>query len=492
MKRKPIGEAPLLIPTISLMLGIVVGQYVKTQIPLLLVFASVVVVTLFLYRYERLRSVGIAACFVVLGWLLVNGQKAGLKVQWPDSELVFDAVVVTDPVEKPKTMAVDIILVSSGQKLKCYLYKDDRSRGLKIGDGLRIQSRISENSDWHIGTFNYRKYLETQGFTGRTFVSNWNWQKVQISLENISRLQRTKLFFLKLRSRLLKRISSQMVVHDSQINDSYAVVAAMALGDKSALTKELKDAYSITGASHILALSGLHLSIIYSLLMLLFGRKPLTYYLTFITILCIWAYAFLVGLSTSVIRSAVMISMFALMSLGHRDKMSVNMLAFTAIVLLIINPMSLFDVGFQMSFMAVLSILIFYPLFESVFSQEYLLSHKIVRWVWGMVSVSCAAQIGVAPLIAYYFGRFSTWFILTNFIVIPAATLILYLSLLVLFVPAFAYILLYIVGILNSVLTKMTALPCAYFDGLHPTLVQVTMIYVIILSVYLLLLRLRR
>ena len=120
------------------------------------------------------------------------------------------------------------------------------------------------------------------------------------------------------------------------------------------------------------------------------------------------------------------------------------------------------------------------------------MSHRIVRWVWGMVTVSCAAQIGVAPLIAYYFGRFSTYFLLTNFVVIPATTLILYLSLLVFIVPSLAYLLLYVVGLLNSVLTKMAALPGASIDGLTPTVLQVVMVYVIIASCYFLVLFLRK
>ena len=184
--------------------------------------------------------------------------------------------------------------------------------------------------------------------------------------------------------------------------------------------------------------------------------------------------------------------MQGLMSLGHREKMSVNTLAFAAIVLMIINPLSLFDVGFQMSFMAVFAILVLHPFFEGVFSQEYLLSHRAVKWVWGMGAVSCAAQIGVAPLVAYYFGRFSTYFLLTNFIVIPATTLILYLSLLVFMLPSLAYLLLYIVGLLNTVLTKMAALPGASIDGLAPSLLQVVMVYVIIVSCCLLIIFLRK
>jgi competence protein ComEC len=109
-----------------------------------------------------------------------------------------------------------------------------------------------------------------------------------------------------------------------------------------------------------------------------------------------------------------------------------------------------------------------------------------------MVAVSCAAQIGTAPLIAYYFGRFSTWFLLTNFIVIPSATLILWFSPVVLLIPSFAYLLLYVVAMLNRVLTAMASLPVASIDGLHPSLLQVAMVYVIIGCVYLLVVRLSR
>ena len=487
MKNKAFESIPLLRLAVCLMAGIIVGVYVTWPVPLLPVFMGTVAVALLLWKHPQVQSVAIVVCFMVLGALLTERQKSQSRVRWPEGEVQYEAVVLSDPIEKPKTMAVDILLLKSQRKLKCYLYKDDRSRGLRIGDGLCIQSRIGGNSDWHIGTFDYRRYLETHGFTGSTYVASWKWRKVQVSLESLSRLERTKLTFLQMRSRLLHQLSVQGLQ-----GEQYAVVAAMALGDKSALTKELKETYSVTGASHVLALSGLHLGIIYSLLSLLVVGRRWQVGSQLLIILSIWAFVFLVGLSTSVVRSAVMLSVYALMSLGHRDKMSVNTLAFTAIVLLMLNPLSLLDVGFQMSFMAVFSILIFYPLFESVFSQEYLLSHRIVKWVWGMVAVSCAAQIGVAPLIAYYFGRFSTWFLLTNFIVIPAATLILYLSLVVLIVPSSAYLLIYCVGLLNTILTKMSSLPWASIDGLHPSVLQVVMVYVMVGAVYLLALRIRR
>lgn len=309
-------------------------------------------------------------------------------------------------------------------------------------------------------------------------------QRAQQETHDLSRLEHSKTYFLEQRAKLLDRLSDHGVD-----GSAYAVVAAMALGDKSQLTKELKDTYAVTGASHILALSGLHLGIIYTLLSLLLSWRRWEVVSQIVIIVCIWQYVFLVGMATSVVRSAVMLTVYALLSLGHRDKMSVNTLAFAAIVMLLFNPRSLFDIGFQLSFMAVLAILLFYPLFEGVWSQSFLLDHRIFRWLWTMLAVSLAAQIGVAPLIAYYFGRFSNYFLLTNLMVVPAATLILYLSLVVLIFPSLAYILIYMVGVLNRLLTWLAACPGASIDGLHPTLLQVSMVYVIIAAVYLLLTR---
>lgn len=386
MKSKVLERTPLVRAVICLMAGIVIGDSLQIAIPLLPVFAGVVLVALLLWKYEHLQTIAIGICFVVLGSLLIQRQQ-------------------------PEGVA-----------------------------------------------------------------------NTKISQQQMSRIDRSKIFFLRQRTKLLERLKEEGVE-----GDAYAVVAAMALGDKSALTKELRNVYSVTGASHVLALSGLHLGIIYTLIsFLIVGRRWQTVSQLF-CILSIWAFVFLVGMSVSVVRSAIMLTVYALLSLGHRDKMSVNTLAFAAMVMLLVNPRSLFDIGFQMSFVAVLSILLWLPVFMGVFSERFLMEHRWVKWCWGMVAVSVAAQTGVAPLIAYYFGRFSSYFLLTNFIVIPAATLILYLSLVVLLIPRLAYLLIYIVTQLNAVLAYITTIPGASIDGLHPTLLQVSMVYVIILAVYLLL-----
>ena len=300
-----------------------------------------------------------------------------------------------------------------------------------------------------------------------------------------SRLERSKTYFLSQRARLLDRLSENGVD-----GDAYAVVAAMALGDKAQLTKELKNTYAVTGAAHILALSGLHLSIIYTLLSLLLYRRRWQVVSQVLIISCIWLFVFLVGMSASVVRSAVMLTVYALLSLGDRNRMSVNTLAFTAIVMLMVHPLSLFDIGFQLSFLAVLSILVWYPVFESLLPQSFLKSHRVVRWLWSLLGVSCAAQLGTAPLVAYYFGRFSSLFLMTNFVVIPFAPLILYLVLAVLLVPSLAYLLIYTVSALNTVLAFVASISWVSIEELHPSILQIIMVYVIIAAAYLLIDRL--
>ena len=385
MQNRLLESAPLLRLAVCLIVGIVIANYVPLSIAVLPILAVMVVITLFLGKYENLQSIAILVCFLLVGMFL-------------------------------------------------------------------MQRHLSATDD----------------------------------SQSVSRLDNTKAYFLTQRGILLDRM------YDSGVDgDAYAVVAAMALGDKSALTHELRDTYSVSGASHVLALSGLHLGIIYCMLWLLLPHRRWPAVSQTIILIVMWLYVLLVGMPVSVVRSAVMLTVYGLLSISHRNKMSVNALAFTAIVMLMWNPEWLFDIGFQLSFMAVLAILLFVPVFEDVFSAKYLQEHRLVRYVWGLVAVSVSAQIGVAPLLAYYFGRLSTYFLLTNFIVLPAAYIILGFSLIVLLFPSLAYILLYIVDTLNAVLFRITAIPGSSIDGFHPNVLQVVLTYVIIFCTYLLIERIK-
>lgn len=445
-RRFPHLQAPLLPLAVCLAAGIVVGNPFPSGLPLLLLLLALVTVSLFLRRRPLAQSMGIWTCFLTLGMITApteEGQTADGK--WTE------AVVASTPAERPKTMMTELLLPATGERRRCFIWKDERSQQLAPGDNLLVC--IHEGQ----------------------FVSRNGWQPGGDGFNQLSSFQRLRIRALQWRGRLLHRLKQQDGDGQAQ-----AVVAAMALGDKSALSRELRDTYSATGASHILALSGLHLSIIYLLLTrLTMGRRR--FWLTqVLVVLAIWAYALLTGLSVSIMRAATMLTIYSLFALGGRRQSPLGVLSFTAIVLLLTDSSSLFDIGFQLSFMSMLGILLFTPILDRWVSASWMTCHQPIKWLYGLLAVSAAAQLGTAPLVAYYFGRFSTWFLLTNIIAIPAATLILYGTLLTLLIPATGGVLLWLAGTLNSGLVQITKLPLACIEGLNPSILQVAMTYVAI------------
>ncbi|MBQ8462877.1 MAG: ComEC/Rec2 family competence protein [Prevotella sp.] len=440
-------HAPLLGPAVSLMAGVALMTLWPVHWPVLPLLAAFVVLTMLVSRWPLVQTLLLMADFLLLGMLTVQRQPPPVNPQ-----MSAEAVVVSEPVEKPKTIAVDLLLPETGQRVHRYLWKDEQSRTLRLGDALILNN------------------------VGEGYVPRRDWQPGGDAPQRMGRIDRVRLNFLLWRHQLLERYR-QMPMED----EAYAVLAAMTLGDKSALTAEVRETYSVTGASHVLALSGLHLGIIYMLLSrLLMGRRR--FWLSQVVIVvCIWAFAFLTGLSPSVVRSATMISIYAIFSVGGRGRSSLNLLAFAAFVILLLDPASLFDVGFQLSFMAVLSILLFMPLVE----RHCPVGHGLLHWIRDMVGVSVAAQLGVAPLVAFYFGRFPTYFLLTNFIVIIAAPFILYGALLVVVFPSLGEWLGVVVSILNKALGWIAQMPYSSIEGLHPSVIQVCLLYAMVLLIYL-------
>ena len=237
----------------------------------------------------------------------------------------------------------------------------------------------------------------------------------------------------------------------------------------------------------MLALSGLHLSIIYLLLTRLTLGRRRSWLIQILVLTAVWTYALLTGLPTSLVRAATMITVYGLFSLGGRRRASLNVLCFTAIIMLLFDRSALFDVGFQLSFMAMLGILLFVPLMESWLSARWMMEHRILSWVLSLLMVSVAAQMGTAPLVAYYFGRFSTWFLVTNIIVIPLTTILLYASLASFILPVIGGVAVAVAHVMNKALDTMTTWPLASIEGLYPSVLQVAMCYVVVAAVYVLL-----
>ena len=493
---KALNLCPLLRIALMLILGIVMGDAIGCRLPLwlgLALTAVAVVGGLTIGRkYETVQGVCIMMGVLLLGATLVCWKNTLLTVSLAGTPQRYQAIVTSEPQERGKTIRCDLVvtrldnqILSRPFNVKAGILKDTTSqrwKRLHVGDGIEGWSVFEPLSSFYPeSNFNYVRWLHTHGFVAQTFIYYRNWKKAAVSTAGLSRFERVKIRAMKLRNTMLERYR---MLGLSQ--DQYAVVAAMTLGDKSGLTQALKTQYSVTGASHVLALSGLHLGIIYAVLILLLGRwKRRQWLVRAVVLLAIWMYVVLVGLPTSAIRSATMLTVYSVCVVLGRQRASVNTLAFAALVMLVVSPLSLWDVGFQMSFMAVLGILVYYrPIFHALTLQN-----TAVRWLWGLTVVSLSAQIGTAPLVMYYFGRFACYSILTNIIVVPAATLILYGAVLMLLAmpvvavqKIIATAMAYVSGLLNTLLGHIAQLPGASIENISINTWQVYLIYMVIFS----------
>ncbi|WP_029034207.1 ComEC/Rec2 family competence protein [Salinimicrobium terrae] len=213
--------------------------------------------------------------------------------------------------------------------------------------------------------------------------------------------------------------------------EELSLVQALLLGQKQDISAETYNNFAASGAIHILAVSGLHVGIILLLLHWLF--KPLTrikngkIIKTLCIIVCLWGFAVLAGLSPSVVRSVTMFSFLAVGLEINRRTSSLNSIFLSLMLLLLIRPQWVFEVGFQLSYLAVLSIILFQPLLRRLYSPP----NRIMKYFWDLLTVTIAAQVGVLPLSLYYFHQFPGLFFLTNLLILPFLGLILMMGVLV-------------------------------------------------------------
>lgn len=256
--------------------------------------------------------------------------------------------------------------------------------------------------------FNYKSYLAKQGIHHQIFLEET--QLLKLPEKTISLIGLSENFRNKIQKSLLKYNFK---------NDEFAVINALLLGQRQDISKGLLTDYANAGAIHILAVSGLHVGVI--LLILSFLFKPLerlkngAYFKALCIVLLLWMFAFIAGLSASVVRAVTMFTFLAIGQSFKRKKVVEFSLISSMLFLLIVKPMFLFDVGFQLSYLAVFGIIWVQPKLESIYKPRFFLDRKI----WQLFTVSIAAQVGILPLSIYYFQQFPGLFVLSNLVIIP-------------------------------------------------------------------------
>ncbi len=347
------------------------------------------------------------------------------QLVFPDTPTEYEAVLVSQPRQQGKVIRFDMVVTSHKQPFitRAALLRDtieNRYLHLSLGDGIRVFSTFERPKNLVQGSnFDYARWMSSQDIVAQTFIYWSDWFKTSVDYTHISRLQKVRIKVMKFRQRLISLLSNGI-----EDEEAVTLISALSLGDRHNISKSTRERFSMAGASHILALSGLHLGIIYFLLSLFFVSQRHRFLRAAFILSFIWLFALLVGMSASITRAALTLSLYEAIRLFRRDTVPLNTLAFAALVLLVANPLSLWDIGFQMSFGALLGILLFFP---SIYGwlPKNCRRFWVLNWLWGTIAVSLAAQIMVAPLVAYYFGRFSCYFMLTNIMVVPLTYCIL-------------------------------------------------------------------
>ena len=241
--------------------------------------------------------------------------------------------------------------------------------------------------------------------------------------------------------------------------NAFAVSAALAIGNKEHLTPGLKKAYANTGAMHVLAVSGLHVGLIYLLLNYIFGQFPRfqssgNWIKLLLLLMGIWTYALITGLSASVVRASILFSILGIGKTTHKQANIYNVISAAALIMLCINPFQIMDIGFQLSFTAVLGIIYFQPkIYHLFYIKPLLLDHT-----WKLLSLALAAQLATFPLGVYYFHQFPVYFWVTGLFVVPAASIILIASLFLPVLDLFPSIAIITGNLLNTFITFINKL----------------------------------
>lgn len=390
------------------------------------------------WRWRWLFGVMAGMAFFLWGGISVLHQRETVQYDWDGEPAIYKGIVESVPEVRGKTfraeVRVDVQRLSNGnwkridRNILLSWMPDSLSKPLACGDSVCFYAKVSYPfSEKELTRFDYGDYLLRKSISGTAlaYAGNWRCTGKPRSL-SVSQLA---------------KVCQQQVVDVYRSwgldQDVQAVVSALTIGEKTDLTPELKAMYSAAGVSHVLALSGLHVGILSCILLWLF--YPLTYLkhgrkiLPFLVVCLLWFFAFISGLSSSVVRAVVMYSLYTLASFCSEERFSgMHSLVLAAFLMLIYNPFFLFDISFQLSFTAVFSILAFYPLF----SRWLCIKNCVLRYVWNTLSLSISAQLGTLPFILYYFGSFPTYFLLANLVVVILAGGILMLTLVALCVAS--------------------------------------------------------
>jgi competence protein ComEC len=401
----------------------------------------------------------------------------------------YEAIVRSAPESKARSwkLEVEVTRVNTSEwknvrgKVLLYLSKKSSPEvDWKYGDRLLIQGSpnlIAPPANPH--EFNYKRFLTFKNIYHQHFLT-------AESVLQVTDAEQKGIIHYSIRARAW---ATEKVRKYIETEKAQAIAMALVLGVTDGIDTDLQNAYAASGAMHVLAVSGLHVGIIYGILLLVL--KPLSRYawsrwVVFgISIVCLWSFAFITGLSPSVLRAVTMFSFIALARpLGWKTNIY-NTLAGSAFLLLLYNPYLIMSVGFQLSYLAVLGIVYLQRPIYNLLEVE----SRVGDWVWQITCVSIAAQAATFALGMLYFHQFPVYFLVSNLFVIPLSTIVLVIGIVFLIASPITSvasiigsILSFIINVLNWLVLQVEQLPFSLIEEIHLTTFQCWLIMIFIMS----------
>lgn len=498
-------KAPFVRLLSPLVAGILIQWYIKLSIAfwmMALLLSSLIFLLFFLlsikkkYTWNIISGVGVILILFSLGGLLTWFQDVRNNIQWLgahyDSSKIVKVVLQEPLVEKPRSYkAVASIMnildtnatISVSGNIIIYFKKDSTIRDkLGYGSQLLFIKKLSpiKNRD-PAGTFDYERYCLFQGITNQVYLTPRDF--VALSEKDQNWFTR---FIFQLQDNVLNILRTHIAGEKEK-----GLAEALLIGYKNDVDKTLLQSYANTGVIHVIAISGLHLGLIYWLLVQLMKlwrlKKELVFVKPIIIIICLWIFSILAGAQPSILRAAVMFT-FLVVGNSFRKNMSIiNSLAASAFLLLCYNPFWLWDVGFQLSYAALLSIVVFMkPIYNLMYVKNKLLDH-----LWQLVAVSIAAQLLTTPFSLYYFQQFPNYFLLTNVVAVPLSSLILLAEIALCAVSFSSWLAAYmgklchwLIRLMNDYVEYVEKLPFSIWKGIDISIPQVILLFMLVVWVW--------
>lgn len=400
-------------------------------------------------------------------------------------ELENSFLTINEIIKNGNTTYVLANLILNDDKVKVKLKLDSaqKSSNLYSGNIIRATLRLKANQVKEtIENFNYTKHLDHQHiqFTGQIINDCFEITDSSINLYGLS-------------SKLNNKLQEVIIqaIQDSQISK---LIIALILGDKSGIDDRVKQQFISSGTAHILAVSGMHIGLLYGIIkftLYKFSKKSYRNRMIscMITIISVWAFALVTGLGASILRASVMFSLIETGVNLKRISDPLNTLCATAFMMLFYNPCILYDLGFQLSFGAVLGIILFYPIVNRIFRYRYFILNQCLD----IIKLSLAAQVFITPISLFHFNTFPTYFLLSNLIWVPLSSLLMILSIIMMTLSLFSSSLIQFLGKLISYLTKIgldffnaiEGLPFYQLKNIIISAPQVSFIFVGIIFIFL-------